>query len=933
MRSALLLVMSFFLCGSAVVAQSQLVSTQLGKMCKVEQINYCEEDESSLANQQEYTPTVPITGISLGTAGNLYTILRNTQNVIAVDQASGTMAFIHRNDPAIGDLETPFNSTSQYRLDVSRDGGQTWENNSPALNPNTPGNDVPNGQGRYPQVALYNPIQSDNPDDVWFFYAGATHDGLSTNVWDGQVWGRGELKDIAGSVTEANIEAGDESINTGLIPGSLVAGRPGEFWNIDFEYLPDPNNAAEYYVADLHLFKGTINSDGEATYQLEHVLKPNYDLSADGTPTAGTPMLAFSPDGEIGYVVFLGDGAIEDCGQWVLSPVMFMTTDGGESWSEAKAMNLTNLDGFLDYTGETEDGTVVDWTPGLNGDADVIVDQNGALHIGTVVGQAFTDGIVGPFGVEPNGGYGIQSGATSLIVADFIYSPDEDSWGAIRMDTLISFETGGNVPGTPFTLYQQMQASRTASGDKVFFTWTDSLTQIPAARDIKGFGIDVTTGMTTQVKSFTADDAEWAGLAYWTRAATHVYTDNGVNSIATVATTILTDDENQVQFTYLDEISFADDEFTEDAITAAYTSSPPAYTDAMPMANESGLCYSITFSGFTSEVCYAVVDFGDGSTGSYTAADIDDEGNLVIDHQFPNETGAYEVVVTMGNLDGEVSETFEVSTEQADDSDGPNFSFLDESIEIVDGAASITVEAEPNTGSDFTYPEYIADDAVSCNVTDLVIVSGGVNDQEPGSYDVTFTAADPAGNETVTVLTVNIEDTVGPDIIVDTSEPVCVGTTFDPAEYFSAANLSVVDQVDGSLSDQVQFSEINTDAAGEQEITLTVEDASGNSTSETAVINVEEGTEACPVSVDAVLSAKFDVFPNPTQGLFVLTGSDTQNASISIYNVVGELVASYNGADLRSEYSIDLSAQASGMYVVYIETAEGLAAKRIMLSK
>ncbi len=926
------MVIAFFMCGATASAQQYVAPGQIGKVYAKQNINFCEEDITSAANGQEFEPLAStVSSQLLGSSGNLYTIIRNTQNVIAVDNASGSMAFIHRNNPDIGEPEGSNNTTSQYRLDVSRDGGETWENDSYPLNPNTPHeNGVDNGHGRYPQVALFNPGNSSDPDDVWFYYAGATHDGTSTNVWDGVCYGHGELRDPA-TASENNYDGSNEdgSVNQVLIPNSLTEGRPGEFWNVDFEQGPAEGDPNTYLTMDILVYKSTINGDGELTHELYTKLDPRWDLAADGTAQATSLLCAFSPDGETGYVVVSGDAAVPSCGQFTLSPVYFITTDGGETWSDAQTMNLTNLDGFMDFRAETTEGDLVDWTPTLGFDSDAVVDQNGNLHLAAATSGTGTDGEIDENGIVPDGTFSIATGEDpGVLIVDFIYNPEDDEWGAVMLDSLISFRTGTNVVGD-FSLDQQMQASRTESGDRVFFTWTDSLSLVDVARDVKGIGLDVNTGLVTPVKSFTADDEDWAGQAYFMHSAVEVLSSGGTHEVATVVAQIISDDLNPVFFHYLGDISYADDEFTVEPEVSVYVPSAPSYGSAS--SEVTNLTGEFTFGDVEGVLCYIIADFGDGTVMTFDSEDALEEGLLTLAHTYPNADGTYDVLITIGNIDGEVSEAFTVEIFEIVDETPPGFSFTD-GTEIVDGQATLEVEAQANSGQAFSYPSFEAIDDVSGDITNNVVVEGEVDDDVPGEYEVVYTISDDVGNETSVTLTVIVVDSVAPELLVDGSVPVCAGEAFDPADYFNSSNLSVEDAVDGNLNDAVVYGDLDTSEPGTSTLSLSVTDEAGNEASTSVDITVEDCN---PESVDAALSAKFELFPNPTQGQFVLSGAavDADDATVTVYNVVGELVAEYTQLNLNAQVTLDLSEQASGMYMLYINTAEGTAAKRVILSK
>lgn len=67
------------------------------------------------------------------------------------------------------------------------------------------------------------------------------------------------------------------------------------------------------------------------------------------------------------------------------------------------------------------------------------------------------------------------------------------------------------------------------------------------------------------------------------------------------------------------------------------------------------------------------------------------------------------------------------------------------------------------------------------------------------------------------------------------------------------------------------------------------------------------------------------VYPNPTNGLIKIEAENIQN--VSIYNMLGEMV--YESAATGNAFEYDFSNNESGVYLVRIETAQGVVTKRV----
>lgn len=71
------------------------------------------------------------------------------------------------------------------------------------------------------------------------------------------------------------------------------------------------------------------------------------------------------------------------------------------------------------------------------------------------------------------------------------------------------------------------------------------------------------------------------------------------------------------------------------------------------------------------------------------------------------------------------------------------------------------------------------------------------------------------------------------------------------------------------------------------------------------------------------------VYPNPTQGLVTIEAEAIQ--SVSIFNSLGQKV--FEGAVGGDVFTYDFSQQEAGVYIIKVETAQGVATKRVMLAR
>ncbi|MCW3083192.1 MAG: hypothetical protein JWP12_558 [Bacteroidetes bacterium] len=73
-----------------------------------------------------------------------------------------------------------------------------------------------------------------------------------------------------------------------------------------------------------------------------------------------------------------------------------------------------------------------------------------------------------------------------------------------------------------------------------------------------------------------------------------------------------------------------------------------------------------------------------------------------------------------------------------------------------------------------------------------------------------------------------------------------------------------------------------------------------------------------------------NVYPNPAAGVLHVTLPDNQKVIITLYNVSGDVVYSYEGA-VSDRYDIDLSNAAKGIYVLDLQTEKGTAKKKVIV--
>lgn len=158
---------------------------------------------------------------------------------------------------------------------------------------------------------------------------------------------------------------------------------------------------------------------------------------------------------------------------------------------------------------------------------------------------------------------------------------------------------------------------------------------------------------------------------------------------------------------------------------------------------------------------------------------------------------------------------------------------------------------EMEVGDTYEEPGATSEDNVDGDMTDQIEITGDVNTDEAGEYEITYTVTDEAGNEATETRTVIVaepggngeddEDTVAPIITLNGDNPLqlTVGETYEEP------GATAEDDVDGDVSDDIEItSEVDTATAGDYEVTYTVTDEAGNVAIETRTVIVAETDDA-----------------------------------------------------------------------------------------
>jgi len=186
-----------------------------------------------------------------------------------------------------------------------------------------------------------------------------------------------------------------------------------------------------------------------------------------------------------------------------------------------------------------------------------------------------------------------------------------------------------------------------------------------------------------------------------------------------------------------------------------------------------------------------------------------------------------------------------------------------------------------------------ADDACFGNISeDIVADSSSVNYQVEGTYSVNYSVADGAGNSETAVRTVNVDDALYPDLILNGGENVRVECNKLAPPWLDPGYVAT-DACYGNLTSQVQKSgTVNTAYPNRYPITYSVTDGAGLTTTKTRNVDVY----APPPII--IVRPTANLWP-PNHQMYSFTLSDcatvrTQCADSIDLNRRGEIISIYS---------------------------------------
>ena len=273
------------------------------------------------------------------------------------------------------------------------------------------------------------------------------------------------------------------------------------------------------------------------------------------------------------------------------------------------------------------------------------------------------------------------------------------------------------------------------------------------------------------------------------------------------------------------------------------------------------------------------------------------------------------ISVTMsGAVDSDVVSSYTL-TYTATDTAG-NASNLTRTVDVQDLTGPVITPTgsksiKHNVGDAYTDLGATGTDNIDETVT--IITSGEVNGAEMGSYTITYTATDEAGNETSTARIVTVEDLAGPVITPTGGDSITHNVNHNLGDVYTEVGATGVDNGDETVT-IITSGEVNVNVIGSYVITYTATDALEHTTSQTRTVNVQDlaGPVITLTGGDSITHSVNHNYGDPytDQGAMGLDNADETVTIITTgevdFSVMGTYTITYTATDAAgNETSID----------------------------
>lgn len=512
-----------------------------------------------------------VTAVKIGGSWNLYDIsFHGAPSITAIPGAGtngGTIAVAYLDDHHCSSRDS-----SGIRYSISSDGGQSWDIGTVTVPPPFTGcwgigplNPQSLGRVSYPNAALFAPEPLTNPDSLSLTVVGTL---LGSQSADPNGYFTSLAKNTLGQYSLTQ-EAYTSDFGKPFYPQSLTYQAINNCSDHTFWFLaPTYNKDKEEYP--FFLFKGTYNSSSE---QVEWHVSEEFNLPYITTtpwrgPRFGSLHIAFSPDGQIGWIALVGD--IEGGQDSTFNPIFIKSNDFGNSWGTPVELNFSSFSSLTDSllaaaVVQDTNGQLIPVSTGKATsypDCDLIVDSLGNPHLVSTISSAST--IFDPI-------------ADYLLYPELflkLYDITLDSlgdWNMLEIADLQAF--WGELPSIFLPIYNFQNTpflSRTKSGGKIFYHWVDTdtshLNWFPgnAYPNLLGRALDLKLQRMTPTVPWTKGDLTFGDKVYAYQTPEIVLQTGSEYTVPVIAPTLFTlEPDAPVELWHFQDITYDQADFTD----------------------------------------------------------------------------------------------------------------------------------------------------------------------------------------------------------------------------------------------------------------------------------------------------------------------------------------------------------------------------------
>ncbi|PKP15521.1 MAG: hypothetical protein CVU06_16410, partial [Bacteroidetes bacterium HGW-Bacteroidetes-22] len=298
-------------------------------------------------------PIVPVfTALPLFSSQNVYTVLYPEQTCLTYNPDINALMFTARGHTGVVGTSNDICSATS----INRGSSFTY---GVSVGPNQ-------GYNRYPSGDIYNPAGNTNPANAFKAFAAPITNGstwignnFATNTWANNHLYTETMGSVLGNDVMCALNIQSDNVAHGV---SL-------------------DNSSDYLDCIPYIYRGIFNSAiGGFNWDTTRLAQPFFKSPSSLKYYAlARGNMAFSPDGAVGYAVYVGSDARAPLNDLTgYQPIVYKTINSGIDWVRMDMLNLKNHPLISQYIWPKRAGGGTQ--PNFS-ESDIVVDQDGNLHI------------------------------------------------------------------------------------------------------------------------------------------------------------------------------------------------------------------------------------------------------------------------------------------------------------------------------------------------------------------------------------------------------------------------------------------------------------------------------------------------------------------------------------------------------------------------